>query len=122
MKKYIVVLLLALFVVAGCGSEPKDDPGQISSDIDKIKISSEVQDLTNQEGETKIVIRVDNTSGKIFNGNINVVSKGVDGSNLANKTVKVIELMPGTSVAGEAWLKVSNPPDIKCNVAIGALR
>jgi len=110
----MLVFLLFIFLLSGCGG------GASEEELNMINVEAEAQDLINQDGETKVVVKVTNNNDKYFSGQIKVVSLDIDGSHLGFDGFYPKELEPGKSAMGITWLKVAEIPNLETEVLSGS--
>jgi len=113
---FLLICILSLSILAGCGSSASKE------ELAKIKVSGEIQDMINTKGQHKVVIWVENTSGKIFSGTIKVESRDVDGNLLGFDAFYPENLQPGKKSYGITWLKVAPIPDVSIEVTSGTFK
>ncbi len=81
-----------------------------ANELDKIRVSLDIQDLVENDGLSKILITAVNTGQTYYTGNITVKSMDVNGDCLGWEMLPFYELAPGEKEYGSCWLKTTVPP------------
>lgn len=92
-------------------AKPSPPPGPSQEELnyqmarDKIKITVEPQDVTNQDGLQKAVVHVKNTADKTFSAYLQMIINDTDGVNIGSPAFNINGLKPGEETTGVTWIK-----------------
>ena len=119
----VIVLIWIIGAISNKGSPPSQTSPTATPKVDqkaemmsKIVVTAETQDLRNEKGETKVVVKVTNNSDKTFSGTVKINSIDVDGSSIGYDGLSPQDIEPGKAAIGITWLKVAATPKFKTEV------
>jgi len=97
-------------------SSNKEEQEAPQSELAKIELKIDAQDMYNTDGKQKVVVWVTNTNDKVFNGTVSVISKDVNGKTLGRDMIFIEDLAPGKNTFAILWLKTSYNPSFETSV------
>lgn len=90
--------------------------GECLSCLGKIVVTSDIHDLVDKDGRTKIVIWASNNTSEYFTGNVSVYSLDENKQLLGWEIIPFYDLGPGERSWGICWLKITAEPNVETRV------
>ena len=102
----IIIIFLVIAYI-----DPQASTQATAKELEAVKITTEIQNMINENGKQKVMVHAQNNGDKIFDGSISVMSIGKAGKVVDSDVILIEALASGESTYAVIWLE--NPSIMK---------
>lgn len=96
----IIIIFLVIAYI-----DPQANTQATAKELESVKITTEIQNMINENGKQKVTVHAQNNGDKIFDGSISVMSISKTGKVVDSDVMLVEKLAPGKSTYAITWLE-----------------